>query len=292
MTGRLLFASLTQLLFINLSIAQGNYTSSERFILYYKNYHLLNPANADTSYLFDFKIGNKSQTGLFKGVRNIYADIDLSINKQKDKNRNYLGFQFLNRKEGEFISKNRIYLRYGIRLQLKENTIASVGIMGGLVNYTFRSSQAGAGGSSTVPDINIGAWYLWKNFGFGFSGQQLLNSQLSPVVQKFQLTRYYNFTLFNNIRFTDEIYFAPHFYYNYQNRENNSLSLAGIFHFNDLIEAGGGFTFKSGFHLQIGLNSFFTRYGDVQFNFSYWVPYSSPGISDNSLELFAGWKNN
>lgn len=278
-------------MFINLLIAQGNYTSSERFVLYYKNYFLLNPANTDTSYLYNIKLGNKSQTGIFKGVNNIYADLDMLLGQNTGKNLSYLGFQFLNRREGEFISKSRIYLRYGVKLQISEKSYVSTGLMGGMVNYTFRSSQAGAGGSSLVPDVNIGIWYFRKSLGIGISGQQLFNSKLRPVVQEFTLNRYVNIVLFTKFRLSEEIDFTPHLYYHYLSRKSSGFMLAGVFLFNEFVEAGGGIAYQTGFHLQLGLNSISTRFGDVRFNFSYWAPYSSTGVNDNSLEIFAAWNN-
>lgn len=259
------------------------------FDQFFNNYYLLNPAAIDTSYTFNIRGENRTQTGLFEGISKLYADADFKI-RHKEARSQHIGVQVVNFKEGEFINKSRLYGRYSWKTSLTENSFLSAGAALGMVNYNFRGSQAGAGGSSTVLDGSIGIWYGWKKLYIGVAGQQILKNKLQPINQQFQLDRYWNVTMLYAFQLNPYLDFTPHLYTRLQ-KGSMSVQLAGIFDIYDLVSVGMNLKYKRGIAFVAGLkklkvgNSAFSLYA------SYLAGTSSPSIiDDNAVEFYLSFQ--
>jgi len=161
------------------------------FNMFFKNYRMINPANQTENEKASFSLGNRSYTGLFKGVTQFYADLDFFIPTKKSANKGHsLGVWLMTNREGDYFRKNRIYARYAYRNELSKDLSISLGTSLGLVNYVFASSDASTGGSDSDFDGSLGFWIVYKKIKLGTSLQQMTNSVLRPVNQPFYLKRY------------------------------------------------------------------------------------------------------
>jgi hypothetical protein len=262
----------------------------ELFDLFITNYYLLNPASTDTSYTFKIASGNKSETGLFQGVNKIYLDGDLLIKKRSDKEFHFAGFQVINNREGEFINRNRFSGRYSWRNQISMKASISAGISIGLVNYSFKTSQTGTGGSDFAPDGNIGVWYLRPSFGAGFSAQQIFRSSLQPVAQEFVLNRFYNFNIYKNFVLSPSLNFKTHIFSTSDLRNRSGWSAAALAGFRDFAEAGIVYRYNRGINFTAGLQKI--KIGQSEFGlwFSYLHRTGEIAVNDNALEIFLSFQ--
>jgi len=268
--------------------AQSNYSFSDYFDQFYNNYYLLNPANSDSSYKVAATVSNRAQTGLFQGVNKTYADLDIRIAAKRGL-KQFVGLQAINNREGEFISKNRCLLRYGLRLQLSDRSSLSAGFSGGFVNYAFNTSQSGAGGSSWVPDANAGIWYLRRKLSIGFSIQQILNQKIRPVNQTYLLGNYYTATVRYSVPINYFLNFNTHLYAKYQQAQPIYFVCSSLLEIQQRIELGAGYSYLRGLSYAVGLKKLSIGNSKFSFYFSYFVGASKVNVSDNAFELLISY---
>lgn len=285
------FRLIIVVIFIFPSIVRGQSRSEvpDLFDQFFNNYYLLNPAAADTSYKFKIRGENRTQTGLFEGISKLYADADFKI-REKEGRSQFIGLQAVNFKEGDFINRSRLYGRYSWRTNLSEYSSLSAGAALGIVNYNFRGSQAGAGGSSTVMDGCIGIWYSWKRLYLGVAGQQILRNQLQPINQQFQLERYWNCNMFYSFHISHVLDFTPHLYTRLQKGTDN-VQVAGVFDIYDLVSAGVNLKYKRGVAFIAGIKNI--KVGNSTFSLyaSYLAGTNSPSIlDDNAVEFYLSFQ--
>ncbi len=268
--------------------AQLNSSFSDYFDQFYNNYLLLNPSNSDSSYKVAATISNRAQTGLFQGVNKIYLDVDLRIADRRGI-KQFVGLQAINNKEGEFISKNRCLLRYGLRIQLSYRSSISAGISGGFINYAFNTSQSGTGGSDWVPDGNAGIWYLRRKLSVGFSMQQIFNQKIRPANQTFLLGDYYTATARYIIPVNSLLNFNTHIYAKFQHAQPIYFVCASLLEIQQIAEAGVGYSYQRGLSYVVGLKKLRISNSRFSFYFSYFVGASKMNVSDNAFELMVSY---
>lgn len=265
---------------------QGNLFRTELPDQFINNHYLLNPANSDSTYGFAIKIGNKAETGLFQGVNKIYADGDWRIKAGVKGSMHHVGVFVFNNREGNFINRTRLYGRYGWRLRLSSRSSISTGVSLGFINYSFRSSQAGVGGSDLKPDGNLGVWYLRPNTGIGISLQHLSEPDLQPVFQRFKIKRYGNVLGYQKIAFSPFINLNASAFASFDATFAIHGAVAGVAEVYDKVEAGVVYVFPGHALFMVGLKNI--RLGDclLHFSFSYLVETGKLTIRDNAIEIF------
>jgi len=266
--------------------AQVNVSVPVLFDQFTHNYYLLNPANSDSTYKLMAKTGNKSQSGLFQGVSALYIDGDLKIKTNRKEVFHFLGVQFINSKEGDFINQSRVYGRYSWRTNITSRSSLSAGLALGFVNYSFKSSQAGVGGSAFTPDGSAGIWYLRDQFGAGFAVQQMFKGKLQPVNQFFVLDRYYNLTIYKILPISTFVNFNTHFYAQFEKEQAVNLSLTGLVDLYEKLEFGINYRYLKGIAFVGGLKKIHIASSALSLYFSYLSRTGKISINDNAVELF------
>ena len=234
--------------------AQDGNIVPAHFDQFFNNYYLLNPANEDSASSLRLRVGNRSLTGVFQGVNRIYFDADAGLRTKRKDRFHSIGIQAFNSREGEFFSKSRLYGRYSWRTGLTANSALSAGVSFGIVNYAFRSSQASAGGSSSVADGNTGVWYLRRRWNLGVSMQQIFEQQLQPINQIFILNRYYNFNLTNFFPLGPHLDLTTHLYSRYQKGEPLNIEFASIVEIQRRVNAGFNYRHDRGIVFLAGIS--------------------------------------
>ena len=95
------------------SFAQENGVYPVQFSPLWSNYALINPASSSISHKIELNTTYRSQMGQFRGIDRFY--VNGSVNLTSDtlyKNKNVIGLNFFNEKDGDIITKNRVYLSY------------------------------------------------------------------------------------------------------------------------------------------------------------------------------------
>lgn len=254
-----------------------------------QNYNLINPAAKDTSAQVIGQLGNKTQTGLFKGVSYFYADGDLKVERPSGSGFHFFGFQFINNREGAFIRRNRVYGRYAWYQQLNKNTALSAGVSLGTVNYAFQNSQGGVGGSDFVPDGNLGVEISFKNLKLGASYQQFFNSSIRPVDETIPLKQYYN--LYGNYQFiiTEGFNFEVHSFLQLGAYRNN-FSISPIAAIDNHFDLGLNYRHHNGLVFLVGIKNFEIIDSFLSLYVSYKIPTYRITVPDNAIELYLSFK--
>jgi type IX secretion system PorP/SprF family membrane protein len=270
-------------------MAQVSFPASWSFDQFFNNYYLLNPANTDTSYKVKIRATDKSQTGLFQGVSRIYFDADAKIKSGKQAF-HFLGVQAVDSREGEFINLSKLFVRYSWRQRISQGSSLSAGISLGFVNYAFKATQAGPGGSDAVPDGSAGIWYLRERFAIGFSTQQMFKGKIRPINQVFELNRYYNINAFKIFRLSPYVNFTTHFYYGFQKNQAANINLASLLEVQDKLEIGAIYRYKKAIGFIAGLKKINIASVDCSLLFSYLVRTGGLSINDNAIEVYLSFQ--
>ena len=279
-------------LFLSFNSAYAQDNVINYFDQFTQNYSLINPGSKDSSAYLSGQLGNKTQTGLFKGVSFLYFDGDIKIKRKAENGFHFLGIQFINNREGSFISRNRIYGRYAWYQQLNKTTSLSAGVSLGTVNYAFQNSQGGVSGSDFSPDGNIGMELTHRKLVLGLSYQQFFNSTIRPIDETIPLKQFYN--LHGNYRFivNEVINLKLHalLQLGLNSVNSSSFSLSPILELHHKFDVGINYRQRNGVVFMAGIkkieiiNSFLSLY------VSYKIPTNIITVPDNAIEVYLSFK--
>jgi len=234
-------------------IAQSGENAPAIYDQFFNNYYLVNPASHESDEKLAIRLGNRTLTGLFKGVNRFYADGNLTLTSKNENQRHSIGVLAMNNRDGEYFQRNRIYGRYSLQTRLTEYATLSAGISIGMVNYTFGGSVASAGGSSAAPDANVGLWYLREKLKLGASYQQIFSPQVQPLAQLFTLNPYLNVNGIYRIDFSPNVFLNTHAYWKYETSMPFYGELAPLLVFYEWLEMGVNFKYDRGIAALLGL---------------------------------------
>ena len=102
-------------------------------------------------------------------------------------------FELSSDQQGPVFQKNKLYLGYFTRILLTKKIKTQIGIKLGVVNYSFKPSMSGTGGSDFGLDGAVHFSVLHQNWLLGGSMFQFPSTELQPINQSFILKRYYDF---------------------------------------------------------------------------------------------------
>ena len=270
-----------------LSVAQNYLLRSELPDQFINNHYLVNPANSDTAYSLSVRIGNKAETGLFQGINKMYLDGDWKIKTGNKSSMHHVGVFVFNNREGNFINRSRLYGRYSWRFRLSRSASLSAGASVGLISYSFRSSQAGVGGSDLAADGNLGVWYLRPNMGVGLSLLHLSSPELSPVSQSFKIFRYSNLIGFREFLLSPMLAVNTQLCVSVAENGLSRFAMAGVARVYDKTEAGVIYLFPGHMLFMVGIKNLMIANCQLHLSFSYLVETGRLTVRDNAVELFA-----
>lgn len=270
-----------------LSAAQNYLLRSELPDQFVNNHYLINPANSDSTYSMSVRIGNKAETGLFQGINKIYLDGDWKIKTTSKGSMHHIGLFVFNNREGSFINRTRLYARYSWRFRLSQSASLSAGASVGLISYSFRSSQAGVGGSDMAPDGNLGIWYLRPQMGVGLSLQHLSSPELKPVSQNFKILRYSNIMGFRQFMLSPMLVVNTQVCVSIGENRLSRFAVAGVARLYDKTEAGVIYLFPGNMLFMVGIKNIWVANCQLHLSFSYLAETGRLTVRDNAIELFA-----
>ena len=272
--------------FVSWANCQDENISPPQFDQYFKNSYLINPAILDTIGKVNLSFGNRTYTGLLKGVARNFIQGSFKFHSLKSKNLHDVGVLVIAGKDGEFFSKNRAFLRYGYRLAITSKIAASAGVSLGFINYSVKSSPASAGGNSTVPDIHLGIWITSSHIDFGISSQQLLQLTISPLDQTFILARIYDLNLNYKSNLNKSLQFNLYNHIRYQNKNSWMIESGPILIWKNILEGGFNYRYLRGMAIIAGVSSIKIASSELRITGSFFISSSSlSGVNDNILEF-------
>src|SRR5690606_24166752 len=122
-----------------------------------------------------------------------FALSELSFKTKNKKSHHALGIAFMNKKEGNLLSFNRVYLQYAYHLAISKEWKIASGISAGFLNLSIDQSSTSKGVSSYAPDGSFGFWLYRDKEKIGFSSAQILNKSIQVIYERIPIQRYYTF---------------------------------------------------------------------------------------------------
>lgn len=251
---------------------------------FYNNHPLITPAYTDTINKTTFRAGDKSQTGLFKGVNKIYFDADFNNRNRSLRNYSNYGLTVLNNRIGEFINASRVYGRYSRTINLTEKAQLTAGIAFGLISLKFSPSQVSPGGTGLSPDGSIGLSYGRDKFCIGTSVQQMFNNGITPVNQKFIFNRYLNIYGYKHFQLTYNLLLTLHALAQLQ-QNNTILNGAAVLGHGEHLQFSIGGRNTKAIVFSAGVQQLDAGFGLLSTVLSYQVTTGKIAITDNAFEL-------
>ncbi|MBC7389080.1 MAG: type IX secretion system membrane protein PorP/SprF [Opitutaceae bacterium] len=274
----------------NITLAQINLYPAHYSMIIDVN-RLYNPALVNPNGYASLELGNQFYTGAYNKVENHYFLACINVSKQDSNHiKNNIGLKILNEKEGEFINKPKAYFSYALHVQLTELYHISAGIDLGLASYIYKATNISAGGSSTVPDGNIGISFYSQHFKVGLASNQFLNTVLLPKTVSFRWKRIYTFYIEKNFRLGESnllsLYVQKQFlpYLKDGNDVGISLIIGNIF------QLGLSETFGQRHSFFAGFKSIPYERNSFNLTFCYSVPQTNASQANNpSYEIMLGY---
>ena len=150
-----------------------------------------NPSSiSDDSVAFNLHFANKVNTRSFGKVA--LRLVEGGLQSTKNNKVQVIRFQLANEKEGPYISKNRVYFNYTLKLALSPVTYLSAGTSLGLASAHVDAYSSSLYANYAVPDASLGFTLQHKKFTYGFSSSQLFNNSVNAYSDLVRLTRYFN----------------------------------------------------------------------------------------------------
>lgn len=269
-----------------LSLSQSNF--GQYLDLYHQNTSSISPSITDTNHLYNFSLNNRSQSGLFEGINQLYANLDLRVASKSTFIHN-AGFSIQNTTEGEFIDRNRAYIKYSIFKRIASRTSISGGASLGAINYIFENSNGGSGGSDTKFDLNLGVNILFRDLTAGVALQQATQPTLQPINARIEHPLFYNSFLMYNFHINQFTKLEVSGLLQ-MTSEELKYSLSGLLVLNNSLDVGvairkmKGFVFFAGIHEIAILNQL------IYLHLAYQSTYAKYSLQDNALEILIGLK--
>jgi len=180
--------------FANTTLAQTN-EFSESFIFFPKNMSINLPSYCGIDADVQGNIAYRSYLGQLSAIRTYVADFNYNVQKKSktfpDFNKHIVGAGIYSDREGDFINRNRLFLRYVWHTRISESFHLSGGTSLHVINYIFKASSAGASGSDFAWSGNVSTALYSSTFRLGVSVNDFNQPSLTPIDVPSIVYRYY-----------------------------------------------------------------------------------------------------
>ncbi|MBC7387649.1 MAG: type IX secretion system membrane protein PorP/SprF [Opitutaceae bacterium] len=287
---KLLFISI---LIVNICKGQTN-DFSESFYFFPQNIFLLVPSYGGVNSDAQANLLYRSYFGQLTAIRAYAADVNFNVQKKSkvfpEQNKHIIGGGFYSEREGDFINRNRILLRYAWHTRLTETFNLSGGAAFHVINYLFRSSSAGSNGSDFAGSGNVSASVYSETFKLGLSINDFNEPTLKPIDNPSIVYRYYTGHLEKSLGISPKSRFIGSFRCNYIPKGYST----GILHLGIIFSEKVGINVlahsSSGLGFSLDLNKIEIENSFLDVSFGYRVPYAKGArVPYNSYEINVGY---
>tara|TARA_B100000809_G_scaffold41275_1_gene35969 strand:+ start:1959 stop:2951 length:993 start_codon:yes stop_codon:yes gene_type:complete len=307
------------LLYLSALVTVGTLWSQQdqQYTQYMANQYTINPAVAGTEDFIDVKLGFRTQwVGFDAAPKTMYLTAHTTIGKEFSSGHGHhkgehgywhgIGGYIYSDQTGP-ISRDAFYGTYAFNMAIARKVRLSMGASLGIKQFKFdpngyqkNITDGGdqlieAAYNEVVPDLNLGAWLYNKDFYFGISAFQMLQSEVS-FDGVYEDTHNGNFTKFDShyymtggiiMPMSRELTFVPSLMLKYVSPAPPSLDLNGKLLYNDLF--WGGLSYRVGDAFSVIAGVVLMKKLDV--SYSYDVTTSAiREYSSGSHEVIIGYR--
>jgi type IX secretion system PorP/SprF family membrane protein len=289
----------------------------QQYTQYMANQYTINPAVAGTEDFIDVKLGFRTQwVGFDAAPKTMYLTAHSTIGKQFSSSHGHhkgehgywhgIGGYIYSDQTGP-ISRNGFYGTYAFNTAIAKKMRLSVGAAFGIKQFNFdpngyrknivdNGDQLIEGAyNEVIPDLNLGFWLYNKDFYFGVSAYQMLNSEVS-FEGIYEDGHNGNFTKYNShyyatggimMPLSDQLTFVPSLMLKYVTPSPVSLDINGKLMFDDRFWGGLSYRVGDAFALIAGV----VVKNKLEISYSYDVTTSAiRQFSSGSHEVIIGYR--
>ncbi len=248
------------------------------------------PNKPSNNYL---KLATRRNVGIFKNISTTWLDFEINSNLKKGGN-NTFGVILYDDKEGDFIKRNRFYLKYIRHQKINQKlTLASQVTFGGYIFSIKSNNITGSIGEPAI-DGNVGLGMYTKLSTIGISVNQFPNSTVQPVNQTILLKRHFNVYASQRFNLLDSLYIISrgniYLIKNSENEFKNFVSISASINYKIL---GAGITYNhiTGNYFSLSINKLKTKgTASINVELAYFAPNNkSFAKNTNTIELALGY---
>jgi hypothetical protein len=253
---------------------------------------LYNPSLVNKDSKISIDLGNQYYSGLYNKIENHYFLASVNLNaKDSARTRNNLGLKAANEKEGDFISRPKIYLSYAWHIRLSEKYYLGAGANVGLVGYIYKATNVSGGGSATVPDAELGISFYGNGYTLGISANQLFNKQIQPKELTFKWHRFLSLYAEKKIILGENSSLTLFAQDQLLPETKDALDLGFYFLLNRYIEIGASDYWGQKLSFMVGLKKVQWANNSINLIFCYSIPHTSSSQANNqSFEIVLSYQ--
>lgn len=241
----------------------------------------INPVNAMSDVNTQISLGNQENVGPLRRIRSYYLYAAVNIYKNEKGARNHLGVYATNERDGEYISRAKLYLNYSWHTKLREKLWIGAGSYLGFINYNFIGTSSTAGGSDIAPDGSLGILLYNEKFKFGLSGNQIFSSSLQPIVNIYKFPIFYNLTFERSFFVSPYVTLQPYIFLSWKKSNqlvDINLGILSLIH--DRLKIGSSYTHHRMVSFLLGVENIKIE----KHFFRFYVCYNQPTSLYNILQ--------
>lgn len=228
-------------LLFSIGASQG-YLYPNFFTNYRETMHLVSPAFLPNNTNFDVFSNYRSLSGDFKNISG-YTFSAAKLWQSKNKLKHQLRLQFVNEKEGSYITYPKIYAGYAVEIPITDDIQISAGTYLGFAGIYYAAPTV-TEASGMLPDGAVGIGTQLRNIKILLSSNQIFNNSLNK--ESIKLGRYYQGLLNWDIPINHKWIWALNTLARELPYATNEYYAGTAISFNKIFEIGSNYKFNGG----------------------------------------------
>jgi len=261
-----------------------------QYAQFFNAYSLINPASTGFRDKLELLSGRQQLGGPWKHISTTFVNGFTRFNDRKNGKFQVAGLMFIADNEGKYLKRSRAYFNYSWHTALTKKVSIAAGASVGFFSYNVGGSDASVSGGAIAPDATLGLWFYSKKYYMGLSGNQILNSKVTPLVETIRLVRHVNITSGYTWAVSKSFSLTPQFLFRYAKNYTPDIDVAVIGMINKLVALGVNYRHHKSVVPFVGFENIILKKGTARFMFSYAVPVGKIASSIQTYELTLGYQ--
>lgn len=257
---------------------------------FFTTYSLLNPASNGSRDKLEILSGRQQLAGPWKHISNTFVSAFTRFNDKKNGRFQTAGVVFVADNEGKYLRRSRAYINYSWHTALTKKVSLAAGASMGVFSYRVGSSDASVSGSDMAPDAALGLWCYSKKYFLGVSANQILNSEVTPLIETTRLIRHVNITGGYTWNVSSSFSVSPQFLFRYAPDLTPDIDVAITGMINKIAVVGANYRHHKSMVPFVGIENINLKKGVGKFIFSYAVPVGETASAIQTYELTLGYQ--
>lgn len=257
---------------------------------FFNMYPIINPASTGFREKLELLSGRQQLGGPWKHISTTFVNGFTRFNDRKNGKFQAAGLMFVADNEGKYLSRSRACFNYSWHTPLTKNASLAAGASVGFFSYRVGGSDASVSGSAMAPDAAIGLWFYTNKYYLGVSGNQVLNNEVTPILETTRLIRHINLTGGYTWELSKSLSMTPRFLLRYARNFTSDIDVAVTGTINKVFSVGANYRHQKSVVPVVGFENIKVKEGVAKLMFSYGIPVGKIADNIQTYELMLGYQ--